>query len=283
MGGRRGSAHQLGAGHRARSRLGEAHRRHLDHGRSSTAGGNVTATAEFNIYADPAAAARVFPSGADIVMYGLNLTHQVQTNDALVADLRASGAPLARFASQVFDFLHGVSPTSSPQSERDDQEIDSASLTFPELLAAVESRSATREKMESFVDVLFDGLQERVSSDDFSDFFEMDFEEHPDFVEESTEGFIIKVLSTEYRSDGFVTAEKQYNRVSSIFGLYAWRGDQGYRESFNLRLNCHMKRAQLKLTMTPRFHSLKQLTLVVTCAPSLEHCYVFVVVCEHSP
>ena len=74
----------------------------------STAGGNVTAAAEFNIYADPEAAARVFASGADIAMCGLNLTHQVQTGDALVADLRAAGAPLARFAAGLFDFLHGV-------------------------------------------------------------------------------------------------------------------------------------------------------------------------------
>ena len=74
----------------------------------STAGGNVTAAAEFNIYADPEAAARVFASGADIVMCGLNLTHQMLTGDALVADLRAAGAPLSLFAAQVFDFLHGV-------------------------------------------------------------------------------------------------------------------------------------------------------------------------------
>ena len=74
----------------------------------STAGGNVTAAAEFNIYADPEAAARVFASGADIVMCGLNLTDQVQTSDALAAELRTAGAPLARFAAQVFDFLHGV-------------------------------------------------------------------------------------------------------------------------------------------------------------------------------
>ena len=74
----------------------------------STAGGNVTAAAEFNIYADPEAAARVFASGAEIRMCGLNLTHQVQTDDALVADLRAAGAPLARFAAGLFDFLHGV-------------------------------------------------------------------------------------------------------------------------------------------------------------------------------
>ena len=74
----------------------------------STAGGNVTPAAEFNIYADPEAAARVFASGADIVMCGLNLTHQVETSDALVAELRAAGAPLARFAAGVLDFLHGV-------------------------------------------------------------------------------------------------------------------------------------------------------------------------------
>ena len=74
----------------------------------STAGGNVTPAAEFNIYADPEAAARVFASGADLVMCGLNLTHQVMTSDALVADLRATGAPLARFAAQLFDYLHGV-------------------------------------------------------------------------------------------------------------------------------------------------------------------------------
>ena len=74
----------------------------------STAGGNVTAAAEFNIFADPEAAARVFASGANITMCGLNLTHQVHTSDALVARLRSVETPLAQFGAQVFDFLHGV-------------------------------------------------------------------------------------------------------------------------------------------------------------------------------
>ena len=78
----------------------------------STAGGNVTAAAEFNIYADPEAAARVFAAaGANIIMCGLNLTHQVQTDDALVARLRAAASPLAQFGAGVFDFLHGVMET----------------------------------------------------------------------------------------------------------------------------------------------------------------------------
>ena len=68
--------------------------------------GNATPKAEFNIFADPEAAARVFASGADITMCGLNLTHQLRTTDATVAKLDAVGTPLARFAAQAFTHLH---------------------------------------------------------------------------------------------------------------------------------------------------------------------------------
>jgi inosine-uridine nucleoside N-ribohydrolase len=72
----------------------------------STSFGNATPAAEFNIYADPEAAARVFASGAKIVMCGLNLTHQLRTDDAVAAQLRASSAAQARFAAQIFDQMH---------------------------------------------------------------------------------------------------------------------------------------------------------------------------------
>jgi inosine-uridine nucleoside N-ribohydrolase len=38
--------------------------------------GNVTPAAEFNIWADPEAAARVFASGIDVTMIGLDITHR---------------------------------------------------------------------------------------------------------------------------------------------------------------------------------------------------------------
>src|SRR5438477_6800136 len=38
--------------------------------------GNVTPAAEFNIWADPEAAARVFASGIDLTMVGLDVTHK---------------------------------------------------------------------------------------------------------------------------------------------------------------------------------------------------------------
>ena len=73
----------------------------------STDVGNVTRVAEFNVYADPEAAERVFRSGADITMCGLNLTHQVITTDAVVERLRGAGTAVSGFAAQVFDDLHG--------------------------------------------------------------------------------------------------------------------------------------------------------------------------------
>ena len=72
----------------------------------STDVGNATRVAEFNIFADPEAAAVVFDSGAEITMCGLNLTHQLQTSDALTERLRQSGTPKAAFAAQIFDYQH---------------------------------------------------------------------------------------------------------------------------------------------------------------------------------
>lgn len=68
--------------------------------------GNSTRVAEFNILADPEAAARVFQAGADLTMCGLNLTHQFRTTDATVSRLRKTGTSRARFAAEIFDYLH---------------------------------------------------------------------------------------------------------------------------------------------------------------------------------
>ena len=68
--------------------------------------GNATRVAEFNILADPEAAARVFGAGAHLTMCGLNLTHQLRTSDAIVSRLRTGGNPRAKFAAEIFDYLH---------------------------------------------------------------------------------------------------------------------------------------------------------------------------------
>jgi purine nucleosidase len=49
--------------------------------------GNVTPAAEFNIWCDPEAAARVFASGIDVTMIGLDITHRALFTPAHVARL----------------------------------------------------------------------------------------------------------------------------------------------------------------------------------------------------
>jgi len=58
-------------------------------------GGNITPAAEFNIYVDPEAAARVLDCGAPITMIPLDCTHQALTTPSRLEKLRAIGTPVA--------------------------------------------------------------------------------------------------------------------------------------------------------------------------------------------
>jgi purine nucleosidase/pyrimidine-specific ribonucleoside hydrolase len=62
----------------------------------STGRGNHAPYAEFNIYVDPEAAARVFASGVPVTMVGLNVTHQALATSDVVARLLALDTDLAR-------------------------------------------------------------------------------------------------------------------------------------------------------------------------------------------
>ncbi len=64
--------------------------------------GNVTPAAEFNIWADPEAAARVFTSSIDLTMVGLDVTHRALMTPAHVQRLAASGR-----AGQLIADLYG--------------------------------------------------------------------------------------------------------------------------------------------------------------------------------
>ena len=57
----------------------------------SIAEGNFTPAAEFNVWCDPEAAARVFASGLDVTMVGLDVTHKALLGPAEEARLRATG------------------------------------------------------------------------------------------------------------------------------------------------------------------------------------------------
>ncbi len=67
--------------------------------------GNVTASAEFNIYVDPHAAAAVFSAGLDLTMIGLDVTHQARATPARIARIAAAGTKAARAAAGMLDFF----------------------------------------------------------------------------------------------------------------------------------------------------------------------------------
>jgi inosine-uridine nucleoside N-ribohydrolase len=70
----------------------------------SIAEGNMTPAAEFNIWADPEAAATVFRAGIDTTMVGLDVTHRAVTTPALQERLRAAGTTGA-FVADLVDFF----------------------------------------------------------------------------------------------------------------------------------------------------------------------------------
>lgn len=57
----------------------------------SIAEGNYTPAAEFNVWCDPEAARRVFSSGLDVTMIGLDVTHKAILGPALEERLRVAG------------------------------------------------------------------------------------------------------------------------------------------------------------------------------------------------
>jgi len=71
-------------------------------------GGNITASAEFNIWADPEAAAEVLASGCQVVLFGLDATHQVRATDERIAALEVIGTAKARTAASMMRFSQRI-------------------------------------------------------------------------------------------------------------------------------------------------------------------------------
>jgi inosine-uridine nucleoside N-ribohydrolase len=72
----------------------------------AVAEGNMTASAEFNMWTDPEAAARVFGSGLDVTMVGLDVTNRAVLGPRHAERLRAGGR-VAAAAATMLDFYVG--------------------------------------------------------------------------------------------------------------------------------------------------------------------------------
>jgi inosine-uridine nucleoside N-ribohydrolase len=67
--------------------------------------GNTTPAAEFNIYADPEAAAIVFGCGRPITMCPLEVTHRALATEEVMSRLRAADRPVATFVADLYSFF----------------------------------------------------------------------------------------------------------------------------------------------------------------------------------
>lgn len=67
--------------------------------------GNRTPIAEFNVWADPEAAAVVFGCGADITMAGLDVTHQFLVTPDRIDEVGAIGKPFTDLIADLFRFF----------------------------------------------------------------------------------------------------------------------------------------------------------------------------------
>ncbi len=66
--------------------------------------GNVTPSAEFNIWVDPEAAAVVFEAGVPLTMIGLDVTHQALLYDRDLERIRGMGTRVSTFACEILEF-----------------------------------------------------------------------------------------------------------------------------------------------------------------------------------
>ncbi len=70
--------------------------------------GNTTATAEFNIWADPEAAAMVLDYGGPLIMAGLDVTHQLQATPERISQLGTIPGRLAATLADLMTFFSGT-------------------------------------------------------------------------------------------------------------------------------------------------------------------------------
>ena len=77
-------------------------------GGAHTEGGNITPHAEFNIFADPHAAARVLSSDLPVTMLSLDVTHTLRAEDDRMAELRKLRSDHARLVVRLLDAANSL-------------------------------------------------------------------------------------------------------------------------------------------------------------------------------
>lgn len=209
----------------------------------------------------------------------------------------------AKKLDQLREELAVMNTEAERQSSQDDNlPTAEQAQDLKQMLQAAETNIASPERISTRASDFFDKLSARVSSTEFSELFTVETVEHTNFAELSAKPHIIDLLSKEKRLDKFVTIHRvdkggawqelsagQNEPSGAALFLRLLSGttrtsDETYREyrdNYDIRLNCEMDRAQMRVTLTPRFRGLRQLVLVASFVPSLAKHYLFAVVSQY--
>lgn len=168
--------------------------------------------------------------------------------------------------------------------------VQPADLTPLQIIKAAEARLVSFEAASSFVATLFDSVSARFGDGEFGGAFDITTKEHARFADPGSRDFIARTLAREPRHDALVTAEvrremRQRKRtfLEEAMSIGLLEPDRTELvEIVDLELNCRMERAQMQLILTPRYRMLQQLVLTLTCAPSLDRCFVFERLTRHN-
>ena len=98
------------------------------------------------------------------------------------------------------------------ESQLEEQDCSSPPRSLQELLEVAEQKAATPEIIESFINAFFDALIQKISIDEFFNFYDLQVVEHSDFEEDTTDAFIVRILSRQDRLDEFVTVSIKKKR-----------------------------------------------------------------------
>lgn len=80
-------------------------------GGARSEGGNITPSAEFNVWADPEAADEVMRSGLAVTLFGLDVTHQVRATDERISAIEALDTAEASTVAAMMSFSREVERT----------------------------------------------------------------------------------------------------------------------------------------------------------------------------
>jgi len=112
--------------------------------------GNREPLAEFNIWADPEAAAIVFGCGAPITMAGLDVTHQFLVDAARIDDVAAIGTSFTNLMADLFRFFSAnyISRHDAIAGAALHDPLAVLALTHPELFSGTDRHVSVETKGE---------------------------------------------------------------------------------------------------------------------------------------